>query len=89
MSSLEIRHYELCSPGFPVRLEEIEHMPLRHGVFAGGLECRAVVEFQHDRIWEFLAVRVGRVRGVEVGERKAFQGHSLVDIHGLGNGELE
>lgn len=79
----------LGGPGLPVSLEEVEHLPLGHGVLAGSLQKGPVVELHYDGVWQFLAVRVRCVRGLEVDKGKLLQGHALVDVHGLGDGELD
>lgn len=67
----------------------MQHLSLRHGIFTRQLQRRAILQFQHDRIGEFLPIKVWRIRCVELGKRETLQSNPLVNLHSVRDSELE
>jgi len=76
------------SPSLPITSEQMQHLPMRHGILARCLQDRAIHKIQYDRMWQLLAVQVRRIGYPEFTEM-IFLHRSLLHIHSLRDGEDE
>lgn len=91
------------SPTLPVASQKTQHLSLAHGVFASELQHASAAErfvslrqlsvgseFETDAVWQFLPVKIRRVRSFEVGEVEFLAVAGLLGVVGLlGSGRRE
>lgn len=65
----------------------MQHLPMRHRVFARRLQSRTIHKVQHHAMWQFLAIQVWRVRHVELAEMVPLRGNFLLNVRGVRDGE--